>query len=222
MELRLYIRILREYRTLFFGSLFAVVALACIWGLTRPDGYSSILGMHIARTAEISSDKEDQYDDFYRLQADERFADSVVRWLASPRIVLEIYEKAGVAASGGSGRSLGKELSARRLSSQFIQVTYGTRRSEDSVAVSRAIAAVLNEKTESLNVGGNKDGGWFLVVVDEPVVEKNHVDWIALLAISFAGGCIVGFFGVLGKHYALAGNARSEPASEGGQRPFGF
>lgn len=201
MELKEYITIFKRQRTLFWGIVFAVVGVFIVWTFVRPVAYSTVLGVHVARTAP---DKEAtdayEYDNFYRLQADEQFADTLVRWLQSPRIVLDIYDAAHIGAQGLTEHDLSGAFSARRLSSQFVEVKYGTADSESAGKVAEAISTVLNKKTEELNAG-SRVGNWFTVVVDEPVTEIDAIRWKIALPVAVLVGMFLGFWGVMGRYY---------------------
>lgn len=199
MELRHYILILKKNFRFFIISLIILTLLASAWAIFRPKSYTSILSMHIARNAEQTS-QEYQYDDFYRLQADERFADTVVRWLASPRVVLDIYESAHINVPNQLQKGLSKIFSAKRLSSQFIEVRYTTAHPKVSEQLSESISLVLNKKTRALNPE-QSDTTWFKIIVDKPVIQSNDVNWALFLPITISCAAMAGFWIVLIRHY---------------------
>ena len=191
MELREYILIFRRYRALFLGivTLFVVTGLA--FQLLQPVRFSAEITMNVARSGiRVTSDYS--YDDFYRLQADERFADTVVRWLESPRIVGDIAREARV--------SEGVSFDAGRLSSQVIRIRYTMRDEVAAKRIATAIFTVLNRETESLNQNRSEDG-WFALVGETPAIGDARVSRGRMFALAFSLGIFFGFFAVLFRWY---------------------
>lgn len=73
----------------------STVGIVVLFLLLQPVRYTTVLSLHVGRVHNETQAEEYHYDDFYRLQADERFADTLVRWLASPSIVADIYSGIG-------------------------------------------------------------------------------------------------------------------------------
>ena len=67
-----------------------------------------------------------KYDNFYRLQADEKFAETLVEWLKSPRIEEKIFKEAGIDPSGYSLKKLAKSIKAEKMSSQVVAVSFSS------------------------------------------------------------------------------------------------
>jgi len=199
MELKQYIHILKKNFRVFITSATIITIAASAWAMLRPQSYTSILSMHIARNTSQAS-QEYQYDDFYRLQADERFADTVVRWLASPRVVLDIYELAHIRTANRFQKGLSKIFSAKRLSSQFIEVRYTTAHPEVSEQLAESISSVINKKAQDLNPG-QPDATWFKVIVDKPVVQSDETDWTIFLPITVLCAVFAGFWITFIRHY---------------------
>lgn len=196
MELREYIKIIWRYRKLFLSIVFVCVFSGFVWVATRPLEFRSTMGLYVARVGNTNSSDtglQDQYDDFYRLQADERFADTLVRWLGSPRIVMDITERSKIAHQP-------KSLSAKRLSSQFIEVTFVSTHRDEALQIAESIKHVLNEKTTSLNIG-NVSARWFTVLADEPVVTPVKFSLPVVFSVALLIGIVLGFFTSLTAFY---------------------
>jgi hypothetical protein len=181
MELREFIRIFTDRKRLFFGVFFGFVLLGLAVYRLQPERYEAALMLNISRTGYEKTDAY-RYDQFYRLQADERFADTVVRWVAAPSV------RAKMRSLGASERVIGT-LSAKRLSSQMIDVRYSASSPKGFGDAKGAIVAALNDETEKLNADA-KDPNWFTIVADEPVVSDARVP----LRIAFGGGIASGLF----------------------------
>jgi uncharacterized protein involved in exopolysaccharide biosynthesis len=191
MELKEYIAVFKKHFGTFLLVIILVIAAAIIFQLVRPLNYKASLTLNVTRGG--SQKTEDyKYDEFYRLQADERFADTVVRWLGAPRITADIYEKAGV---GGDRR-----LKARRLSSQIIEVIYIAPSVKSAQDLAGSIIEILNRETERLNKY-QEDEAWFKILGSQPVIAENKFDWRKLVAISLLAGIFLGSWAALIKHY---------------------
>lgn len=188
MDLRELVRVFWKYRALFAGTITVfVVAGFLMWALQSVRFVAEVT-MNVARTG-VRETSEYAYDDFYRLQADERFADTVVRWLESPRILADIEREAKVEPGSTS-------FDAGRLSSQVIRVRFLSPTPENAEALSRAMFTVLNRETASLNAG--KDvAGWFSLVGERPALSDARFGKTEAFGISGFLGTMIGFFGVL-------------------------
>ena len=191
MELKEYIIIFKKHFKLFLLVIVLAIAAGVIFQIARPLTYKAFLTLNITR--EGSQETENyKYDEFYRLQADERFADTVVRWLESPRITADIYERAGVADS--------KKFKARRLSSQMIGVIYITSNTKEAQDLAGSVIEILNQETKKLNEY-QKNETWFKILGSEPVIIENEFNLWKLVLISLLTGIFLGGWAVLIRHY---------------------
>lgn len=192
MELREFLNVFWKYRALFLEmvALFVVAGLAI--QLLQPVRFASEITMNVARSG-VRTTGDYAYDDFYRLQADERFADTVVRWLESPRIVADIAKSADL---------LGEKISfdADRLSSQVVRVRFTTRDEASAKRVAEALFDVLNRETKSLNQDHSEDG-WFALVGETPSITDARFGKGRALSVGFFLGIFFGFFAVLFRWY---------------------
>jgi len=198
MELREYAALFKKrIKTFWFVVVLSIVS-AFVWQLCQPETYRATLLLNVGRSGSQDTG-EYTYDDFYRLQADERFADTVVRWIGSPRIIEDVRIEAG--------QSDATSFVAKRLSSQMIEVTY-TR--SDRAALDRlasALPSVLNQYAESLNQGG-KQSGWFIVIGSVPVVSDARIGLPMALFAGLLIGMFIGFWSALFQHYFLKDTTR--------------
>lgn len=191
MELKEYIIIFKKNFKLFLLVVMLVVAAGIIFQTARPLTYKTFLTLNITREG-FQETENYKYDEFYRLQADERFADTVVRWLESPRITMDIREKTGVSSN--------RKFKAKRLSSQMIEIVYITSNIKEAQDLADSAVEILNKETESLNKY-QKNESWFKVLGSQPVIAENKFDWRKLIPISLLVGVFLGGWTVLIKHY---------------------
>ncbi|HCJ45777.1 MAG TPA: hypothetical protein DHV33_02565, partial [Candidatus Moranbacteria bacterium] len=164
-----------------------------------PTNFEAVLLLNIGRT-NVQNTENYTYDSFYRLQADERFADTVVRWLGSPRIVENIYGTVGIDTQHMSARTLKSVFGAKRLSSQMIEVTYRHPSEKMLEKISQATINELNTHASELNKE-NSEKNWFVVVGSDPVIRDVRVSLSFALALSLTLGVFIGFWVALVKHY---------------------
>jgi uncharacterized protein involved in exopolysaccharide biosynthesis len=188
MELREFLQYIKKYKMLFLGIILAVVGATYVFLTVQPLRYTTVLSLHVARSHSGEQSNEYQYDGFYRLQADEQFADTVVRWLASPRIVSDIYAGAGRDIQIPAEYKLDGVFLAKRLSSQYIEVQFTTTTKMMAENLSRSLDIVLNEKTRALNMNTKDEKMWFRVLVDEPIIYEAHTPWGRVMVGAFFVG----------------------------------
>lgn len=199
MELRDYSDIFRKQEKVFLVTVFLCVLAVIVWQKSQGTEYQATLLLNIGR-AGVQSTQDYTYDGFYRLQADERFADTVVRWLGSPRVVEDIYSATNLDAQKRSVRNLKSVFGAKRLSSQVIEVTYTDANIEALKKIADATTATLNRYTDSLNKE-NKEVNWFVVIGNDPVISDARVPFLPSVAVGLIFGVFIGFWAALIRHY---------------------
>ena len=201
MEFKDLIRLFQREALLFWGIVFFFVVVAFLWQKSQSVTYQAVELMNIGRSGtETQVTSEYTYDSFYRLQADERFADTVVRWLRSPRVVEDIYTESLLSADAMTLPDLKSTFAAGRLSSQMIEVSYAGPSEKALQELSRAMTVVLNRYTLSLNQE-QTEPNWFVVIGSEPLIRDARLSLPLVLLIGLAAGLFVAFWSVLVKHY---------------------
>ncbi len=189
-----------EERRLFALIIAVSVFLTLVWQVNQPISYQASLLLNIGRQGVQATTGEYTYDNFYRLQADERFADTVVRWLESPRVVSDILKEAGIRPQAASESDLRGMIGAKRLSSQVIETSFTETRKEILEKESDAIVQVLNLYASGLNQGSASDG-WFVVVGSNPVILDARTAPGTAIAFGAIAGILLAFWGVAIKRY---------------------
>lgn len=186
------VKIYWKERKLFTLIVAAFLFGSLIWQVSQPVEYRALLLLNVGREGGRTT-SEYAFDDFYRLQADERFGDTVVRWLQSPRVVSDILKESGFDSSSRSENELKSLISAKRLSSQVIELSFSHKEKPVLEKEAVAIVKVLNEYTERLNQDGQKEG-WFTVVGSDPVLLDARMTLLKVVGIGGALGCFVAFW----------------------------
>lgn len=193
MELKEFVAIFSKDRRVFFGIILGCIVLGMLVFRFQPERYQATLSLNVTRGGAVATD-EYRYDQFYRLQADERFADTVVRWIAAPDIRGDIDDEAGVKAG------VIRNLEAKRLSSQMIAVTYEARSGEAFGRYAKAVATVVNRESASLNEQA-KASDWFIVAAGDPAVGDARIGFAPLALGGLFAGLFLAFWTVLVRRY---------------------
>lgn len=199
MDIREYWEVLQKDARFFGTVVLGLWVLSLIWLLAQPVKYQGTLLLNVGRTAS-EQPAEYSYDSFYRLQADERFADTLVRWLANPRLVSDILESAGTSADHYSESALSGHFQAKRLSSQVVEVRFTASTREALSRYSEALVVTTQKYTESLNASQQN---WFRVVGSDPVIRDARITAWPFLALSLAVSIFIAFWAVLVKHFLI-------------------
>lgn len=199
MELKEYFKILKENAKLFVFAVVLIVAGSFVYFAVRPIAYSVSLALNITRSG-VQQTTDYRYDDFYRLQADEKFSETVVQWLKNPRSASDVYAKSGIDSSKMSLRQLAKIFVAEKLSAQIVSVSFSARDENSAKKIATAVSEIIAANTESLNKNQNEDT-WFQVVAQNPVIVRDEVNPFVIFLVSLAMGIFVGFWLVMLRHY---------------------
>ena len=90
MELKDFFAIFSVHKKIFWGIITLSIICGAIVYFAQSQTYKTSLTLNVTRDAAPGRD-EYSYDSFYRLQADERFADTVVRWIQSAYVVQSVF-----------------------------------------------------------------------------------------------------------------------------------
>jgi capsular polysaccharide biosynthesis protein len=199
MELKEYWNIIKKDRKAFFLVVTLMVFASMAYFAFRPVSYDVSLALSITRSG-IQETNDYRYDDFYRLQADEKFAETVVEWLKNPRIVMDIYTKAGMNMDRFSLGQLSKMLKSEKLSSQIVSVSFSSSDDISAKKISDAIAVIVEKNVEVLNENQNEET-WFRVIAQSPVIVKNQGTIWLIFVFPMLAGIFVGLWVVMIRHY---------------------
>jgi capsular polysaccharide biosynthesis protein len=199
MELKEYYKILKKnISVVIYAAVIAVIAVY-VWSIKQSETYSTSLLINISRL-ETQSTADYRYDQFYRIQADDKFADTVSQWLQMPGVVQEIFGKAGLKSAGKSLRQLTKTFNADKMSPQIIEIRFAPASPEEAEKISSAIASVISEKTKALNADA-RDPNWFKADPSNLITAKNTQDLRINLFVAALAGLVFGIFFAFVKHY---------------------
>lgn len=192
MELKEYLNIFKKNIKWFFFSIIVVLFFGFLGQFLLGNKYKVELDLNITRTGFQKDTNEYRYDEFYRLQADEKFSDTVVEWIKSSRVREDVANK--------SEKSQFSKLKGERLSSQMIRVSFLVENKNEAEKISKAIGEILNIKTDELNLEQNNPS-WFKILASKPVVIEYKFPLGKLIFTLLVAGVFVGFWVVMIRHY---------------------
>jgi capsular polysaccharide biosynthesis protein len=199
MELKEYLQIIKRNIAAFAAVIIIVVLGSFIFFAMKPVNYSTSLALNITRSGSQQTSNY-KYDDFYRLQADEKFSETIVEWLRNPRTVANIYAVAGIDVNDFTLRQLAKSIVPKKLSSQFVSISFSAHSVDLAKKISSAIVTVISKNTSELNKNQN-ESTWFEVVAHDPVIARDKISPLVLLLASLLIGIFLAFWVVLIIHY---------------------
>jgi uncharacterized protein involved in exopolysaccharide biosynthesis len=200
MELRDVVNIFIRERRVFIGIVLGTVALGFLWYAAQPSSVVANLMLNVTRTGQRTDTSVYQYDDFYRLQADERFADTVVRWIENPRIIEDVMSEADARLLSPGVGVFGSALQAGRLSSQMIEVSYRAEDKTQAKRLATALTTRLNQQVERLNAQAHQPG-WFTLQAEKPILSDGRVSLVRVMAFCGLLGVFLALWGVGLRHY---------------------
>jgi capsular polysaccharide biosynthesis protein len=198
MELKEYFQILKKELKTFMVIIVIVFLSAGAYFIFRPVIFDASLTLNITRSGTQNTDSY-KYDDFYRMQADEKFAETIVEWLKSPRVEEDIYKDAGVNASDYSLKRLSTGIIAEQRSSQVVVANFSAFDQKKVQNIAYSVSKIISQNIKNLN-NDQKENSWFEIISGDPVIRMREINPITIVAIFF-GGIFLAFFGVLFKHY---------------------
>lgn len=199
MELKEFLQIFASQKKVFASViLIGLIGGFAMW-YTQPEEYSVSLTVNVARTANLDQGV-DEYDSFYRLQADERFGDTIVRWTQSPRFVENVLKATEVETGDFSDKDLRGVFDALRLSSQVIDVQFSAPTQELAESQSQALVSELERQTASLTAQGDQ-GFWFKILSEDPVIRSFSHSIVHIMGMAFVLSFLVAFVVAVMREY---------------------
>lgn len=199
MELKEYLKLIRKNLKLILIVGVVAALSAFLFSNFQPVKYETSLSLLISKNKTQETD-DFKYDGYYALQAGEMLADTVTEWLKSPTMVNAIYQEASVPGNFGSVKSYAKKFTAKKMSSQHIEVKFDSEAKESAEKISSAIIRIINDKIKALEENSEEEIS-FSASGENPVIVEKKPDALFNLVIGFISGLILGIFIVFGKEY---------------------
>jgi capsular polysaccharide biosynthesis protein len=199
MELREYIQIIKKNICLFIFVVVLVLAGGLVYFCLMPTSFDASLALNIGRKgSEQTTDYK--YDYYYRLGADEKFADTIVEWLKDPATVENIFEDANLPRENFSIKKLTRILKPEKRSSQLVLVYFSAANATEAGNIANSIQKEMLKNTENLN-NLQKDSAWFNIISQDPVIIKHSINLKIFIPLFLVVGIFLAFWVILFYHY---------------------
>ncbi len=199
MDLKEYLSIIKKKREIFLWVVLITIFTVGIYFYFKTPYYDTSLTINITRLGNQNTQNY-QYDDFYRLQADEKFAETLVRWVTNPRIVKDTYSGAGIETANFSLTKLAQSFSAQKQSSQVVVVHFVAPNKSTAEKIATSLSKNITYSTQELNIK-QQEKNWFYLIFKKPVIVKHIFNYKLIFLITLAVGIFLGFWAVMIKYY---------------------
>ena len=199
MELKEYLKIIKKDLKLIIIISIITAVSAFLFSAMEPAAYETSISLAINKNKTQNTD-DFKYDGYYALQTSEMLADTIVEWTKSPTIVDSVYQKAGVNQNFKNIKSYTKKFTAKKMSSQHVEVKFKSDTKENAEKISSAIVEIISDKTKTLEENSGEEIA-FSVSSENPVIVENKPDAFLNLFIGLISGLFLGIFVVFGRRY---------------------
>jgi|GEM_PF-4064557 capsular polysaccharide biosynthesis protein len=196
MELSEFLKLLKKNLGLFLMTVFVFVFAGLIFYQYQSQKYIGTIAVNISREGK-NENKNYQYDQFYRLQADEKFGQNVVNWV-SDQGFREENRKDFNQEQEGAWKNISK-IKALQLSANYIKITFISEDFQSAFSLAKVLKENLQEKNQEINF--NESENWFKLIIDEPYISKNSLNIYFVFLSTLILGTFFGITGVLFKNY---------------------
>ncbi len=199
MELKALIEIFVKYKRMFWSIVILFLIGGCVFYIVQPRRYNVSTTITVIRSnlSEKNNEKEknfeNDYSSFYRAQADDRIADSIVAWLKSPSIVLGILKSSEQKnLSDIKIKNLSSVYKVNKVSSQVIDLRFKVLNPEDGKKQVIEINKRINELLKKMNPESSTNS-WFKVSLQKPVIRFYEKTPLFVFLMSVVLGFFVSF-----------------------------
>ncbi|MFA5135591.1 MAG: hypothetical protein WC505_07460 [Patescibacteria group bacterium] len=178
-----------KYRWLLVALTAVAVAISVIFSVLKPIEYDSSISFSINRINQQPTE-DYQYDGYYAIQASDLFSQTVMSWMMTPSVLLEIYERAGIDPMITSIERFTSRFKTNKYSPQNIVVRFSERDRETAEKIARAIIEIIEEKGAVANQTSEQEA-FFVVDGATPVIVEQRANWWLNGLLSLVGGFLI-------------------------------
>ena len=192
--------IIVSYRWVIVIITIAAVVSSLVFSYLKPVSYDTSISFSINRINKQET-LEYQYDGYYAIQAADLFSQTVMSWLMTPSVLLEIYEKANIDPHISSIENLTSRFKAKKYSPQNIVVRYKERDYQSAEKIAQAITSIVEDKAVVSNQTSDQkalfevNGAKPVIVEDKPIIWLNVlIGLVSGLVLSIIAAYIIEYF----------------------------
>jgi capsular polysaccharide biosynthesis protein len=190
MELKSYLMIIGKRIWLFLSIILLITVGSYLFTIAQPSTFDGSAFLNIVAKKQVNT-KPDYYtyDNYYAIQANSLFADTVVAWLGDPTNVNEIYSQASIERPDVSLKNISKLIVAKKKVPASVQVTFNSTNEKDVTNLVKATIKFVEEKTASWSSEGLVDN--LYVDSSSPIAIKHEPPILTNVLSGFLGGLII-------------------------------
>lgn len=206
MELKEYWGIIKRNKLVLVAVWGLIVLAPTLFFFGKSQQYQTVFSLNVGRRA-VEKTSDYQYDQYYRLLADEKFSDVVLLWMKDPETVAEVLEKSGVSAKKLSLQELENFFQGKRLSASYSRVVFQGPSPELAKKMVENWQVVLDEKTDRMTGGQNQRGDLFAVRLGRPITDFYSPDYLLILLVAALAALPPAVFAAMAVDYFKKENA---------------
>jgi capsular polysaccharide biosynthesis protein len=190
MVLKEYLNVVKKYLVLVVAIVLVSALASFFLSFYRPITYDASISFAVNR---INKEKtpDYQYDGYYAIQASDLVSQTVVSWFATPSVVLEIYNQAGLSPAFESLDKFATLFHTKKYSGQNIGVKFNMADKLSAEKISNAAVTLIADKVANLNKNSDNQA-LFEIVASPPVIVENKANALLITLIGLVTGLILG------------------------------
>lgn len=192
MEFRDSVSMFIRRKKLAIGIVALVIAGAYLWAYLQPVRYATSMSLSV-NSINQQQTADYQFDGYYALQAADLFSQTVVSWLQTPSVLVEISERAGTTIPVTSMRSLTSRFKTKKYSSQNIVVTFAASSEDEGKRLAAAVTEVITARAQKVNRTTNNQA-LFELDASPPVIVRAEPDAVLIGGVSLFVGIVLALF----------------------------
>ncbi len=200
MELKEYLKVFSKYRTTFIVVWAVVILSGLLIASLLSQKYKATFSIDITRDVQAEGTQEYDYDQFYRLEADDRFGKTIVQWFEDEAIVSQIELFAQKTNTDFENHNFEIDFKADKLANSYVRVNFLVSDKKEVEPVFLGTKKILEKKVAEFNGGFNKQNR-FKLVFNGPTINNTAIQLTPLLIGLIGSGFFIASFGVMFRRY---------------------
>jgi|GEM_PF-1218595 len=200
MEFKEYLKVLSKYKTTFITVWLGVIVVGVAFVFLMPQKYKATFSIDITRDNQEQIVTEYEYDQFYRLEADDRFGRTIVQWFGDKAIISEMYSVSKTVGEEFKDHKFETKFRAEKLANSYVKVDFSVFDKKDIGPIFFGVKKVLKAKTQEFN-GGFRKQNRFNLIFNGPTMEETKIPFMPLLIGLFGSGFFLASFVAMFRKY---------------------
>ncbi len=179
----------KKYRWIIVVIAVVAMVAAAVWSYVKPVEYDVSIAFSINRINKQET-ADYQYDGYYAIQASDLFSQTVMSWMMTPSVLLEMYELAGIDPQITTTENFTSRFKVKKFSSQNIAVRFSERDEDTAQKIAAAITQIVEGKASAaIQTSDNK--AFFEVIGAKPLIVETKPMVLLNMIIGLVGGLLI-------------------------------